>query len=677
MIRIFRNNVSGFPKIKGWMCLPTGSLTAAAACMVLVILLLVFPGCKKAVLTAPDNSTLIVTVNPPVIPLGGQAVVRVVGFKASGTPVPDGTVIFFSTDIGTIDSRKETQNGEAEALFKSTDNRSGTATITITSGNATVSPESITITIGTSGLSSLSISADPPVLPVGGGATVIRVTALDADFNPIANIPVSFTTDAGHLNSSGNPVTTNTAGVAQDLLQTTDTAVVTAASGDKDASITVTVTSNDSPTASFVYSPSSPKVNENVYFNASASSDPDGSIIAYRWDFGDGGTGSGVTVTHKYRAAGSYTVVLVVEDNSGYLGSASLTLSAANGSAPNPSFVYSPLNPAVNETIHFNASGSTDSDGYIASFEWDFGDGSKSSGQTVNHSYNKSGSFVVLLKVTDDDDNSASTSQTITIGQNEAPVASFSYSPTSPGINEDIYFSAASSYDPDGTITSYNWNFGDGTTASGQEVTHRFTISGTFTVFLQVTDNSGNTGSTNKTVTISANQNPTAAFVYSPSSPAVGDSVYFDASNSSDPDGSIVSFQWNFGDGHSGSGQQIQHRFNNAGTYTVVLVVTDNSGNTDSVDHTVTVSDNTTPVALFTFSPESPSTSDTITFNASASYDPDGTITNYTWDFGDTSSGSGVIVYHQYSAAGTYTVWLRVTDSDGISDSISIEITVD
>ena len=65
--------------------------------------------CKKASLTAPDSATLVVTVNPPTIPLGGQVVVKVTGYKASGTLLPDGTKIFFSTDIGSIEPEKETE----------------------------------------------------------------------------------------------------------------------------------------------------------------------------------------------------------------------------------------------------------------------------------------------------------------------------------------------------------------------------------------------------------------------------------------------------------------------------------------------------------------------------------------------------------------------------------------
>jgi PKD repeat protein len=645
---------------------------------VVLVLILILGFCKAAVLTAPDNTTLIVTVNTPVIPLGGQAVVKVVGFKASGTPVPDGTVIFFSCDIGSIEFRKETLSGAAEALFKSNDNRSGVATITVTSGNATVTPDTVTITIGASGLSSLSLTADPPVLPLGGGAATLRVTALDENFNPLANIPVTLSTNSGQLNSSGNVIMTNANGVAQDLLTTTVTANVTASSGDIEASITVHVETNEGPTASFVYSPTTPKVGEKVNFNASGSSDPDGSIVSFQWDFGDGRSDSGETVTHKYKNVGTFTVVLVVRDNSGNRGSTSQTVSVTEGNSPTASFVYSPSNPAENETIYFNASQSEDPDGDIVSFDWDFGDGTTGIGETITHKYGSSGSYTVLLKVTDDDGNIDTANQTVNVGDNQSPVASFFFTPSNPVVNQDIQFNATESHDPDGTIEEYKWEMGDGAALYGSIITYQYSSSGSYTVYLRVTDNSGNTARTNQEVTVGTGQPPTASFFFNPTTPTLGESVYFNASASTDPDSTDLNYQWYFGDGDSDSGVEVYHTYSNTGTYDVVLVVTDESGNQDSTTEKVIVVDNSTPTASFTISPSTPTLSDTITFNASASSDPDGKIAQYEWDFGDTTTYTSTdpIANHQYSTTDTYTVWLTVTDDEGNTATTSKTVTV-
>ena len=644
-----------------------------AAVLVLIVIL---GFCKTAVLTAPDNTTLIVTVNPPVIPLGGQAVVKVVGFKASGTPVPDGTVIFFSCTIGTIEPRKETLSGTAEALFQSNDNRSGVATITVTSGNAKGPTDPVTITIGASGLTSLSLSASPPVLPVGGGVSTLRVTAYDETLNPLANIPVTLSTNAGRLNSSGNVLTTNASGAAEDLLTTTVTAEVTVVSGGIDASTTVNVETNEGPTASFVYSPTDPKVDEKVNFNASGSSDQDGTIVSFQWDFGDGHSDSGETVTHQFKDAGTFTVVLVVQDNSGNRDSTSQTVSVSEGEAPSASFVYSPANPAENETIYFNASQSTDEDGTIESFDWDFGDGTTGKGETITHRYGNSGSYTVLLRVTDDDGNIDSASQTVSVGENQSPVASFFYTPADPVVNQVIQFNGTESHDPDGTIREYKWEMGDGAVLYGSVITHKYSSRGTYTVYLRVTDNSNNTGSTSKTITVSDNQNPTASFVYSPTSPEIKSPVHFNASESTDPDGTITSWDWDFGDGKHGSGEEVNHTYSDAGTYTVVLVVTDDSGNTDSVSKTLTVTDGT-PFANFTISPNNPRVNDTVTFDASGSSDTNGRIVKWDWDFGDSSThGTTVVVTHKYSTADTFTVTLIVTDNDNNTATISKTLTV-
>jgi len=641
---------------------------------VLLIAVVFLGSCKNALLTAPDSATLVVTVNPPTIPLGGQAVVKVMGYKASGTLLPDGTKVFFSVTIGTIEPMKETQQGVAEALFQSNDNRSGVATITVTSGNAKTTPESITVTIGSSALNSLSISADPPVLPKGGGYSTIRVVAYDENLNALSNIPVILNSDAGELNSKGSVITTNTNGVAEDVLHTTTSAVVTATSGGISSDITVNVETNENPTASFVYSPTNPKVGERVYFNAAESSDSDGTIVSYKWDFGDGRSGSGQKTNHRYNQAGTFSAVLVVEDDSGNQASTSQTITVTEGEAPTASFVISPTNPAVNEVVYFNASESSDKDGTIVGYNWDLGDGSGASGKTITHTYTSAGTYTVLLVVIDDSGNTGSASKTVSVGENENPTASFNYSPSNPRVDEDIYFNASDSSDPDGTIESYEWDFGDNTTDTGETVTHRYSSSGTYTVQLTVTDDSGNTGSTTKTVTVSENQSPTAAFVYSPTNPDVGERVHFNASDSTDPDGTIESYEWDFGDGRHGANVEVNHTYSSAGAYTVVLVVTDNSGNSDSASKVVTVGEALT--ASFTYTPSNPTITDPIEFDASGS-SPAGTIDSWLWDFGEAgATGSGETYDYQYTTAGTYTVRLVVTDNIGNTASTTRTVIV-
>ncbi|MCS7313765.1 MAG: PKD domain-containing protein, partial [Acidobacteria bacterium] len=116
----------------------------------------------------------------------------------------------------------------------------------------------------------------------------------------------------------------------------------------------------------------------------------------------------------------------------------------------------------------------------------------------------------------------------------------------------------------------------------------------------------------------------------------------------------------------TGTGSRITKRYSAPGTYTVTLTVIDNQGASSSTSQQVTVRrPNQPPVASFTFTPASPNPGDTVTFDASASFDPDGTIVLYTWDFGDTGTGFGKITTHAYTAAGNYTVRLTVRDNLG------------
>ncbi len=168
------------------------------------------------------------------------------------------------------------------------------------------------------------------------------------------------------------------------------------------------------------------------------------------------------------------------------------------------------------------------------------------------------------------------------------------------------------------------------------------------------------------------NQPPVARFTFSPASPAPGQWIQFDASPSYDPDGTIVSYQWDFdGDGVTdATGQVVFHSFAAPGVYNVRLVVTDDRGASDAEVVAVNVAaPNQPPVARFTISPSPASVGVPVTFDARASYDPDGFITDYRWDLnGDgVVDATGQIVTYTYFAAGLYQVTLYVTDNMGAS----------
>ncbi|HEY2953687.1 MAG TPA: PKD domain-containing protein [Candidatus Eisenbacteria bacterium] len=201
------------------------------------------------------------------------------------------------------------------------------------------------------------------------------------------------------------------------------------------------------------------------------------------------------------------------------------------------------------------------------------------------------------VTVTDNGGATASASQTVTASPpaNLPPVARLTVTPSSGTAPLAVRADASASSDPDGTIASYRFDFGDGTVVgpqSGATATHTY-AAGNWTARVTVTDDRGATASASQTVTVSTpNQPPVASLTALPSSgfsplPAVASAV-----GSSDPDGSIVSYRFDFGDGTVVGPQSLPtaaHVYG-AGTWVVRLTVTDNGGATGTASATVTVS---------------------------------------------------------------------------------------
>ena len=176
-------------------------------------------------------------------------------------------------------------------------------------------------------------------------------------------------------------------------------------------------------------------------------------------------------------------------------------------------------------------------------------------------------------------------------GGNQSPTAQAG-GPYSGTAGSPISFQSTGSADPDGTITGYAWSFGDGGTSTQANPTHSYAAAGSYTATLTVTDNQGATGADQATVTVTGggggNQAPVAE-ANGPYSASVGSAVTFNSAGSSDPDGTIASYAWDFGDGNNGTGASPSHSYTTAGSYTAILTVTDNLGATASDQATVTI----------------------------------------------------------------------------------------
>ena len=182
-------------------------------------------------------------------------------------------------------------------------------------------------------------------------------------------------------------------------------------------------------------------------------------------------------------------------------------------------------------------------------------------------------------------------------------------------------------------------------------------------------------------VILPVNPNLIASFTFTPATPRVLDTVTFNAStttNGGTACGQLCSYEWNFGDGTTGSGQVITHQYRSISTFPVALTVTDQRGATAQTIQPVPVSAAAPPTVTFTTSPTEVNVGDTLFFNASESKAAEGRVlVDYFWDFGDGTTASGSAVSHIYAAAGTYMVTLKVTDDAGTFTVSSQSVTVD
>lgn len=177
-------------------------------------------------------------------------------------------------------------------------------------------------------------------------------------------------------------------------------------------------------------------------------------------------------------------------------------LSVSNNKAPSAAFSSSPSSGARNTTFTFDASGSEDSDGTVDAYRWDFGDGETDNGRIVTHKFSKLGTFEVKLTITDNDQGSDSAIHEVEVLEGKAPTARFFVTPETGDVRTVFTFNASNSADPDGSITAYKWNFGDGATATGMIVEHQYHTQKVYEVELTVTDNTELEGYTIKSVSI-------------------------------------------------------------------------------------------------------------------------------------------------------------------------------
>ena len=400
--------------------------------------------------------------------------------------------------------------------------------------------------------------------------------------------------------------------------------------------------SNVVPTAN-ANGPYSAAVNVGVAFSSNGSTDSDGSIASYRWNFGDGSEAStSANPNHTYTIAGIFTATLTVTDNDGATASSSAVVTVTGGSNVGYCSVtgggthewiagvaVGDLNNASAQDNYklYNLTANLASGANTITLTPGFSSGTYTEHWAVWIDYNQDGDFTDVgeqvvsglsgktavtstisppasaagistrMRVAMKYNQAVTTSCTnITSGEvedyvvtiassetsNNAPIAAIN-GPFSGAIGTGIAMSSNSSTDPDGTIVSHSWNFGDGTAVStSANPNHAYTSAGTFTITLTVTDNDGATNSTTTVATISGAGNlaPTAN-ANGPYNAAINTGIAFSSNGSADSDGSIASYSWNFGDGSAvNTSANPNHTYATVGNFTATLTVTDNEGAT-------------------------------------------------------------------------------------------------
>ena len=358
------------------------------------------------------------------------------------------------------------------------------------------------------------------------------------------------------------------------------------------------------PVAVATATPAGGDVPLSIDFSSAGSSDPNGSVAATVWSFGDGGSSAQANPTHSYLVGGPYVATLTVTDNGGAQTMQELLIEALE---PNLSPVaVASQNKSSGPTpldVVFSAAGSYDPDGFVGNIHWDFGDGGESWGSPAYYTFYQQGTWPVTVTVTDGRGGAGTASLSVTAGQPLAPAAAtgllaiaftsdwINMTWTDNSNNEDGFkvercqgtqsaCDAAPSAWSAIAQTGPNMNYYGDTGLPSRT---------TFSYRVRAFNVTADSGYSNTSTATTQSAPPLAAMIPSVLNGPAPLLVQFDGSGSHDPDGSIVSWSWEFRDGATASGAVVSHSYGAEGTYYPMLTVTDNDGATNSIQQMVVV----------------------------------------------------------------------------------------
>jgi len=418
------------------------------------------------------------------------------------------------------------------------------------------------------------------------------------------------------------------------------------------SNITLTVNVSAVPVAAFT-APAVCQGQPMVFTDNSTVSS--GTITGWNWKFGDGGTSAIQNPTHVYATAGNYNVTLIVNTGSGCVDST--TVAVTVNPLPTAAFTATTVCQGTATTFTDGSTGGV-------TYFWEFGDGGTSTLQNPTHTYATANVFNVTEVVTSVNGCKDSITNPVTVNPN--PTGTITVPPVCLGV--------ASNFTCTTTMVggTFAWTFGDGNTSTSQNPTDTYTGYGSYNVSVVLTSASGCTSTVNSVAVV--NPIPVADFKYTQE--CLGHATPF-ISTSTVVTGTIGTHSWNFGEPSSGVNNTSAlpnpfHSYATCGTYNVMLTVTSAAG--CSHDTTITITVNPAPVPNFTAT--SVCQGLVTNFTDASTIACGGTITGWTWNFGDGNTSTSQNPTNTYLKAGTYNVTLIVASNNNCDSLITIPVIV-
>jgi PKD repeat protein len=375
-----------------------------------------------------------------------------------------------------------------------------------------------------------------------------------------------------------------------------------------------------------------------------------------------------------------------VTDNSGLTATASDTVIVDTPQPPVAQMFINPISGQAPLQVTANGSNSYDPDGNIIDYKWTVSNGQTTFGSSANLIFNQGGNYNITLTVTDNTGLTNTTQQSVNvIAKNQPPTAKLVVTPTEGNGPLTVTLNGVQSFDPDGSIVNYEWISSDGQRVFGASSSMTFVEAGIYVVSLVVTDDKGEVSPNVAVQTITVGSKPPVArFRFYPREGKAPLTVTLDASESFDPDGEIIHYEWRASNGQEATGQQTEMTFNEPGEYQITLIVEDNNGRKSPEfwqKVRVTESGGSPPEAIFDL-PASGQVPFTLELDASESFDPDDSqLVKYEWTAHSGNgqfigSMTGVKIKPTIDTANDYEITLTVTDEEGLTGSMALSLTV-